>query len=245
MDERIARGRREIARDDEVRRGVGRGRRCGRVRGHVPAHFVEAGIFGGHVGLVRALTVDIDEIAGNGIGGGPGRGGRHRLGQRQRDVAAGIGRPGIVNHGDLVAATEVGPIHHQVIAHLRMKSGRAVHNDGLLGHVAAARHLGRGPNHDAIGQAREALGRGAVAAGVLRTHGGGRGHGHRDLAIEVLLKEARGRDCVASQHVLPHHFRGHHGDQCHREQQHARNGQCHQDFNQRETALAAGANGRL
>ena len=118
LDEGVLGGWGEIARDDEIRRQVANAGRRGGVGGHIPTHFVKAGIFRGGVGLVGALAVNVDEAAGNGVGRRSRGGRRHREGQGQGNIAAGVGRPGVVHGGDLVAAAQVRAVHHHVIANL-------------------------------------------------------------------------------------------------------------------------------
>lgn len=215
LDEGVLGGRREIARDDEIRRQITqcRGRRC--IRGHIPAHFKQAGISRGGVGLVGALAVNVDEASGNGVRHRAGGGRRHRLGHGQGDITTGVGSPRVIHGSDLVAAAQVRTVHHHVIAHQGRQPDRTIHDDRLISLEAAAGHLAGGTDHDAVGQAGVALGRGAVAPGVLRRDGSRRGHGHRDFPIEMLLEQPRRRDGVARQHILSHDFGGHHGNQRH------------------------------
>lgn len=232
LDEGVLGGRSEIARNDEIRRQVTHSWGRGGVGGHIPTHFVKAGIFRGGVGLIGALAVNVDEAAGDGIGQRSRGGRRHRQGQSQSDIAAGVGRPGVVHGGDLVAAAQVRAVHHHVIAHLRCQPDGAIHDDRLIGLMTAAGHLAGGTDHDAVSQAGVTLGRGAVAPGVLRRHRRRCGHSHRDFLVEMLLEQPRGRHGVARQHVFPHDLRGHHGNQRDGQKQHARDGQRHQYFHE-------------
>jgi len=209
--------------------------------GHVPPHFDQTRILCRIRCLVCPLPLDRDQITWNGIdrranGRGCGHGQRHGDG----NVTRGARRARVAHIRDRIPDTQVGLVHHQVVTDLRDQQGGAVDDHDICALRSSAHDLRGRAEVDAIRQARIAN-RGTAGAGINRRHradsGIRRGHGHRDLLIEMLLKQPGGRDCVTREHILAHDLRGHHGDQRHAQEQQTGDRERDQNFHQREAAL--------
>jgi len=162
--------------------------------------------------LVGALAVDGNEVAGGRIGQRPGRGGRDGLREGEGHIALGVGRAHVIDQRDRIAQAQVRAVHHQVIADLGAKSGRARNHEGAAALRRRGGDLAQGSDVLPVRQPRKTLRGRSVAARILRRDRSRICHRHRDFLGQVFLKQARGRHGVPGQHILPHDLRRAHGD---------------------------------
>ncbi len=240
LDEGITRGGSDVARDNQVGRGIADpGRHIG-IRGRVPAHFDQARVFRGILGLVGALPLNGDDISRDDIARVRDGGSADGLIKGDRDRAIG-GRRARIGYGcDFCARPEVRAREHGVITDLRVRAGGTGQVDIRLAKRSIRRDPGARADDNAISQPRitRQRWRRRIRAVIFGRQivGLQRGHRHRDLPVQVLLEQARGRHGVTREHILPHDLGRHHGDQRDGEQQKAGDGERREDFNQREAA---------
>ena len=167
-DKRIARGGREIARDDRESFEIAGGRRRGADGGRVPAHFEQAGIFGRRLDLIGALALDGDGDPGEHVGGGAGGRRKNALFEGDGDIALGVGGTLVIHRDHERPGTKTRAIHHEVITHLGAQPGRAAQDEGAAGHRGGIANFAIGPDDNAVGQARGTCRRIGVRSGILR-----------------------------------------------------------------------------
>ena len=241
LDEGITRGRGDVARDNQIGCEITDPGRRGGVRGHVPAHFNQSRVFCGILGLVGALPLNVDNIARENIARGTGDGGGgDGLGQGDGDRAIGAGRARIGHGGDFCARPKIGFREHGVITNLRGRIGGAGQADVRLAQRGIGRDPATGADDNAISQPRitRQRGRRRIRAVVFWRQVVGRQarHRHRDLPVQVLLEQARGRHGITREHILAHDLGRHDGDERDGKQQQTGDSQGREDFNQREAA---------
>ena len=243
MDEGVAGGGGQVAGEHDVLLGIADGRRSGARGGGIPANFVEAGVKRGRFDLVGALALNRNQDASGDIGLCPDRGAGDRCAQSDSDVTLRVGRAAVGNGHQRRSVPEVGAVHHQIVAHLRIQPCGAAENQGAAAHRGVVAHLAERADDHAVSKAAVTHGGRGARIRVGRPKGGGTRNGHRDLVVQVLLEKAGRGDGIIRDAVLPNDFRGHHHDRRDRREQKAGHGERREDLDQGESRLASGRNG--